>query len=258
MAAIDRSIVITRAKHIITHGISLLRDSGVSSEEIAAIVFAGAMAAGSSNTQMASTTPSSSASSVVGDIAAEPKKRGPGRPKKERDPDAPKRQGNAAALAESNGRAKKWYEDEYKPTWESKKDEWRELYNSIPVKKDAKRERQPFPEDKPIAIQMALSIFKKLNPPTAEQLAAKKAAAKKTKEVKKSDVPTVAADAPATVSASEQEDDMYSLELDGQNYVYNELNQTWFLNEDGTKGAWAGIYDPANNTLDDTAEEPAA
>lgn len=268
-STIERSIVIARGKQIITHGIALLRDAGVSAEEIATIVFAGAMEAGSTSAAPVS-QPVSSASSVAGDIATEPaKKRSPGRPKKERDPDAPKHPGNPAFL-EAIARAKKWYEEEYMPTWESKKDEWEEIYNRIPVKKDAKRERKAFPKDKPISVQMAQSIYKMLHAPSAEDAAAKKeakkAAAKKAKETKKSAPAAPAATAPAAPvtaaggagSDNSEDTEMYSLELDGQKYIYDDMNQTWFMNEDGSKGEWAGIYDPANDTLDDTAKEPVA
>lgn len=253
-STIERSIVIARGKQIITHGIALLRDAGVSAEEIATIVFAGAMEAGSTSAAPVS-QPVSSASSVAGDTSTEPaKKRSPGRPKKERDPDAPKHPGNPAFL-EAIARAKKWYEEEYMPTWESKKDEWEEIYNRIPVKKNAKRERKAFPKDKPISVQMAQSIYKMLHAPSAEAAAAKKSAP----AAPAATAPAAPVTAAGGAGSDNSEDtEMYSLELDGQKYIYDDMNQTWFMNDDGSKGEWAGIYDPANDTLDDTAEEPVA
>jgi hypothetical protein len=104
-----------------------------------------------------------------------------------------------------------------------------------------------------------------LHAPSPEDAAAKKeakkSAAKKTKDTNKSAPAAPAAPVTAAgVAGSDYSEDteMYSLELDGQKYIYDDMNQTWFMNDDGSKGEWAGIYDPANDTLDDTAEEPVA
>ena len=251
MSAINRATVIANAKAVITNGINLLREAGLSAEEVASIVFACSMDSGSVLTSTSGVV--SSASSVDGDSSAVTEKRKPGRPKKERDPDAPKRPGNPKFL-EAIARAKKWYEDVYIPSWETRKDEWRVLYNRLPIKEGAKRTRVAFPEDKPIGPQIAQSIYKLLNAPSADEVAAKKDAAKKSKQKKS----IAAATSTPAAESSDSEGDFYPLELDGQNYIYDDLNRTWFLAEDGSKGDWAGIYDPANNTLDDTVEEPVA
>ena len=251
--AIDRAAVVANAKQIITNAIGLLREAGMSGDEIAAVVFACSLASSSKS----SSASVSVAGSVTSDAPVETKKRA-GRPKKEKDPDAPKKEGNPKFL-EAIARAKKWYEDEYMPNWETRKDEWRELYNRIPVKKDAKRERPAFPEDKPVSIQLAQSIYKLMNAPSEEEVAAAKAAKKVASKAKKADAPVPAA-AAATAEKPDSSDDVefFPLELDGQNYIFDDLKRTWRLNDDGTKGDWAGIYDPVNNTLDDTVEEPIA
>jgi hypothetical protein len=262
MSVISRSVIVSNAKQVITHGISLLREAGMTPEEVAAVVFACSMASSSSPAPSANV---SSASSVAGDIATEPvavaaaaasapaEKRKPGRPKKERDPDAPKKELNPG-LVEANAKSRKWYAEVYVPSWETRKDEWRELYGRIPVKKDAKRTRAEFPEDKPMSIPMALAMYKLLHGPSDDEKKAKKAAAASKKPAAAAAKPAAAAaPAPAT---EDIEPEFFTMTLDGQEYIYDELNNCWKLDADGSKGDWAGIYDPDTKMIDDTAEEP--
>lgn len=266
-ATLNRESIIGNIKESITCSIAALRDLGLSGEQIATIVFACSTAAGERVGVHSGS--SSSAASVAGDdvaAGAAPTEKKRGRPKKEKDPSAPAsgRPGNGEALKAAAARGRDWYEKEYKPTWESKKDEWRALYARIPVKKDAKRERGPFPEDKPVSLQIAQSFYKLLHAPTEEELKAKKAAtAAKRAETKKPKATATAAskaDESSTVSTEESQEEeeisMYPLEIDGQNYVMDDSGNCWHA-EDGAKGDWAGVYDAATGMLDDTAAEPA-
>ena len=254
MSANYRSAIIAGAKHMITHGISLLREVGMNAEEVAAVVFACSM--GSSSSVASSAAPSSS-SSVAGDVVSDASaKRKPGRPKKERDPDAPKKE-LPAGLVEANAKGRKWFDEVYMPSWETRKDEWRELYGRIPIKKDAKRARADFPEDRAVGVQMGLAMYKLLFGPSDDQ---KKAAAAAKKSSSKSAKVATAAPAPvAQEDAADSKDDpeFFQMTLNSEDYIYDELNNCWHLTADGSKGDWAGIYDPETRMIDDTADEPS-
>jgi hypothetical protein len=54
----------------------------------------------------------------------------------------------------------------------------------------------------------------------------------------------------------EPDAEFWTMMLNGKEYIYDDLNNCWELDADGSKGNWAGIYDPATKMIDDTAEEP--
>jgi hypothetical protein len=41
-----------------------------------------------------------------------------------------------------------------------------------------------------------------------------------------------------------------------QRLIRTDEGETWLLNEDGSRGEWAGMYDAESGTLDETAENP--
>ena len=42
----------------------------------------------------------------------------------------------------------------------------------------------------------------------------------------------------------------------GKKYLRNFAGETWVAKEDGSMGAWCGVYDPASDKIDDSVEEP--
>ena len=89
---------------------------------------------------------------------------------------------------------------------------------------------------------------------TVEERAA--LAAPKPKKQRKSKDAVSAQVAKAQYDEPEVESEFWTMTLNGKDYIYDELNNCWELSSDGTKGDWAGTYDPSTKMIDDTAQEP--
>jgi hypothetical protein len=53
----------------------------------------------------------------------------------------------------------------------------------------------------------------------------------------------------------EEEESLEEIEIDGKLYAMSSNNECWLMTEEGDRGAWAGIYNPATNTIEES-EEP--
>lgn len=63
--------------------------------------------------------------------------------------------------------------------------------------------------------------------------------------------------APVATEAEEEEEEesLEEIEIDGKLYAMSSSNECWIMTEEGDRGAWAGIYNPATNAIEE-AEEP--
>ena len=86
----------------------------------------------------------------------------------------------------------------------------------------------------------------------AKMAAGRKAAAERRKAEK------AAADLPPLPPSDDDAGDTLSpLNIKGRKFLYDpESNGCWKRNTDGSKGDWAGAYDPDTKTIDDSVEEP--
>ena len=68
-------------------------------------------------------------------------------------------------------------------------------------------------------------------------------------------MPVVPAAPVATEAKEEEEESLEEIEIAGTLYAMSSRNECWIMTEEGDRGAWAGIYNPATNTIEE-AEEP--
>jgi hypothetical protein len=265
--AINHDSVIASIKSSIASQMAALRELGMDPEQIAKIVFAATMEAGSI---------SSSASVATDDAKPAGKAKAVKAPKKAKDPSAPKKPMNAG-LADYNARFDAWW-DENKTRLETEWAEQGEAYELIQTHYEAKmaeyetakekaeskgkelkksEPRMPSKMSKPTA----KVIFSELPEQKARQSAAaevskakakEKAAAKKA--AKTSSASSVASDT-SPQSDSQEDQDWTPLSKDGKDYIYNDQGHC-YLYVDGEQVSWAGLYDPETDILDNTIEEP--
>jgi hypothetical protein len=67
-------------------------------------------------------------------------------------------------------------------------------------------------------------------------------------------IPSMPAATPA-IAEEEEEESLEEIEIDGKLYAMSSKNECWLMTEEGDRGAWAGIYNPATNTIEES-EEP--
>jgi hypothetical protein len=69
-------------------------------------------------------------------------------------------------------------------------------------------------------------------------------------------IPSMPAATPAIAETEEEEEEsLEEIEIDGKLYAMSSKNECWLMTEEGDRGAWAGIYNPATNTIEES-EEP--
>jgi hypothetical protein len=71
----------------------------------------------------------------------------------------PRRSRSGTSLKKFNSDFNVWYSDVYLPSWKSNITTWRNIYDSLPRKKNAKRERNQFPTDAPINKIIARAVY---------------------------------------------------------------------------------------------------
>lgn len=59
----------------------------------------------------------------------------------------------------------------------------------------------------------------------------------------------------AETEEEEEEESLEEIEIGGKLYAMSSNNECWLMTEEGDRGAWAGIYNPATNTIEES-EEP--
>ena len=185
----------------------------------------------------------------------------------------------------------RWDRKEGKGTRKDLYDEFEASYVEVEVEVAAPKEVIAVPEE-PTAIEVAAPKVKKAAAPKkseeekkaekeaaalnkaqekeaeklrkeAEKLAAKEAAASAKAAEKKSAAPkakkaTEKVEEKEVVPAFEHEDDGFAHPWDfkGKKFLRDFAGNMWLRTEDGESGGWAGKFDPATNSIDDSAEEP--
>ena len=185
----------------------------------------------------------------------------------------------------------RWDRKEGKGTRKDLYDEFEASYVEVEVEVAAPKEVIAVPEE-PTAIEVAVPKVKKAAAPKkseeekkaekeaaalnkaqekeaeklrkeAEKLAAKEAAASAKAAEKKSAAPkakkaTEKVEEKEVVPAFEHEDDGFAHPWDfkGKKFLRDFAGNMWLRTEDGESGGWAGKFDPATNSIDDSAEEP--
>lgn len=71
----------------------------------------------------------------------------------------PHRSRAVTSLKKFNSDFNIWYSDVYLPSWKSNITTWRNIYDSLPRKNNAKRERNQFPTDAPINKVIARAVY---------------------------------------------------------------------------------------------------
>jgi hypothetical protein len=104
------------------------------------------------------------------------------------------------------------------------------------------------------------------NPKEKEETEAPKAEAKKPKmkltkksqEHKATPAPEPITEPVIPKSSSEEEDDGVARiwTFRGKKYLKTSMGECWLAREDGSMGTWAGIYNPVEDKIDDSAPEP--
>lgn len=266
--SINRESVIAAIKESLTSQMAALRELGIEPEQIAQMVFAASMAAGSR----------SGPGSVADDDKPKIKSKATKAPKKAKDPEAPKKPMNAG-LADYNARFDAWWEENkarLEAEWEShgKAYEIVQAHHEAKVaeyeaaKEKAESKGKELKKSEPRGMPTKMSkptakvIFSELPEQKERKAAAAEVSKSKTKEKaaakkasKAGSVASAGAETAAAADESQDEEDWTPIVKNGKNYIYNDQGHC-YLFIDGEQGPWAGIYDAETDILDDTIAEP--